>query len=186
VDAFSPSASELTCLFYLLQIHCIKNPNKEEDIDYYSMFNAPLMKIRQFEAAEDFIAFARTQGLGSPSQEGVRATMETEQAGERNITGGESSQSSGSGVVARKRGMVAIEMTDASLDISSAEATTVLQEQGLYLVMGAEKTGVDQSLLDCCTHSLEIPSLSASVNVACAFSMALTAMLIADRSAGSS
>ena len=76
--------------------------------------------------------------------------------------------------------MVAVEMTETSLDIGSEEALSVLREPGLWLVMGAEAGGVDSALLARCANAVEIPALSASINVACAFMAALTAMVIAD------
>jgi tRNA G18 (ribose-2'-O)-methylase SpoU len=142
------------------------------------MFNAPLIKIRQFNSVQEFIAFAHVQGLSMPGEESAENTCIFKTDGTADINTAE-----GGSELVGKRGMVAVEMTDASLDISSSEALAVLQKQALYLVMGAESGGVDQALLDCCSYALEIPSLSASVNVSCATSMALTAMLIADRSA---
>jgi hypothetical protein len=47
--------------------------------------------------------------------------------------------------------------------------------------MGAEDLGTPPQVLARCSTVLEIPSLSASINVACAFASTLAVMQLADR-----
>ena len=80
------------------------------------------------------------------------------------------------------RKIVATALNDRSLDVYSDQARDCLNDPLLYLMMGCESAG----LPDFVTHSdgcvsVEIPSLSASINVGCAFSIVLTCMILASR-----
>ena len=54
----------------------------------------------------------------------------------------------------------------------------------LYIAMGAEDQGLPAAFLDRCQHLVMIPCLSASVNVASAFSSVLAVMCLADAVGG--
>jgi len=82
------------------------------------------------------------------------------------------------------RNAIATALTSDSLDLYAPAAASHLSNPNIYLLLGCETTGLPGYLTDSpdCT-CLEIPSLSASVNVGCAFSIVLTVMLLAQSGA---
>lgn len=116
----------------------------DRDIDYYSVNNAPLAKIRRFETAGQFLAHVRSDpgGLG-------------------------------------KREMIATSLGPGSINAYSGRAKAALSSpEGVILLMGSEGDGLPEQLLQSSTVKLRIPSLSSSINVASAFSIILTVMLM--------
>ena len=81
------------------------------------------------------------------------------------------------------RKMVAVEITDKSLDLYSNAALECLRDPRTTIVMGAEDVGTPVEILKRCDATIEIPSMSASVNVSCAFSNVLSVVHMADRGA---
>ena len=67
---------------------------------------------------------------------------------------------------------------------AAAEQTDEAERRslGIYLLLGCETSGLPPFVTDeeSCT-SLEIPSLSASINVGCAFSVVLTCLILAQK-----
>jgi tRNA G18 (ribose-2'-O)-methylase SpoU len=118
----------------------------EKDVDYYSLMNAPLVKIHRHADPEAFLPVAAE-------------------------------------LHARQHTLVAVELTADSVDLFSPEADRALAQPGLCLVMGAEDKGTHPELLALCHHKIEIPSLSASINVVCAFMAVLTVLCASDRRA---
>ena len=45
----------LYAFMFCLQIYCIGNPNTDEEVNYYSMMNAPLISIQNFDTAGEFL-----------------------------------------------------------------------------------------------------------------------------------
>jgi len=79
------------------------------------------------------------------------------------------------------RPFVAIELGDKSINLYSKQALDVLKTVGddMYLVIGAEDCGVPSLLVSKTKYMFEIPSMSASINVSCAFMACLSTYLIA-------
>ena len=121
----------------------------DDEVNYYSMQNAPLVPVRRFASAAEFLAAVDI----ATRRQGVR------------------------------RRMVAIELGDRAVHLFSRAAAEALRERNLYVVLGAEDVGTPTAILDRCDALLEIPSLSASINVSCAFMAVLTTMQIVDHSA---
>lgn len=126
---------------------------------YYSMFNAPLVPIDCFNSVEDFLAVFRrhNNGIGGGGGTGL-ATKHT---------------------LTRSK-LVCTELTGTAVDLHSPIALAQLASQSLFLVVGSENKGVHSDILHESHMALEIPALSASVNVSMAFMGALTALRIAD------
>ena len=81
------------------------------------------------------------------------------------------------------RSMVAVELGERAVSVFSRTAMRELRQQDLFVVIGAEDVGTPATILAHCGCLLEIPSLSASINVSCAFMTVLTTMMLADRGA---
>mmetsp|Transcript_5834 Transcript_5834/g.6664 ORF Transcript_5834/g.6664 Transcript_5834/m.6664 type:complete len:247 (-) Transcript_5834:24-764(-) len=112
-----------------------------DDVNWYSLQNAPLINIDRFENVQDFLE-----------------------------------------AVPKESTMTAVELSPRSLDLYSIEARSVLKKKDSFLVLGAEDTGTPVEILERCQELIEIPSMSASINVSCAFAAVLSVMHIADRS----
>lgn len=82
-----------------------------------------------------------------------------------------------------QRRMVAVELGERAVSVFSRAAMRELRQQDLFVVIGAEDVGTPAPILARCDCLLEIPSLSASINVSCAFMTVLTTMMLADRGA---
>ena len=118
----------------------------DDELNYYSMQNAPLVPIRRFASAAEFLVAADADATAREA----------------------------------RRRMVAVELGDRAVHLFSRAAAEVLRERDLYVVLGAEDVGTPAAILERCDALLEIPSLSASINVSCAFMAVLTTMQIAD------
>ena len=115
-------------------------------------------------------------------------------------------------MVPNKAALVCVELTGTATSLHSWTALELLKTQSMFLVVGSENKGVHSSILrvssshttqciinispshtlgrlsylvrvQVATASLEIPALSASINVGMAFMSALTAMQLADATA---
>jgi len=111
---------------------------KDDDVNYYSLMNAPLLPIKRFPSVSDFL--------------------------EENANCG--------------RIFLATALSDKAMNIYGAAAREYLCVQESFVLLGEENCGLPESLLslEVC-HHLRIPSLSASINVSCAFSVVLTCMI---------
>jgi len=78
------------------------------------------------------------------------------------------------------RSLIATALNDRSIDCY--DAGQFLRNPNIYLLLGCETSGLPPFVTDeeSCT-SLEIPSLSASINVGCAFSVVLTCLILAQK-----
>ena len=113
----------------------------EEEMNYYSLQNAPLVDVQRLSSIDAFLAER-----------------------EREYS---------------QRDMVAVEIHPAALSLHSREAMQSLASPNAVVVIGAEDCGVPDVILDACTSIVEIPSMSASINVSCAFMAVLTVMNLA-------
>jgi tRNA G18 (ribose-2'-O)-methylase SpoU len=118
----------------------VNNRVTKTDVDYYSMQNAPLIKITRMKSVDEFLE--RAEGDG--------------------------------------RGMVATALTASSLDVYGREAAEFLKRDDMYLLLGCETSGLEERVMERCV-CVEIPSLSASINVGCACSIVITCMILAKR-----
>ena len=77
-----------------------------------------------------------------------------------------------------ERVMVATALADNAINVYSAKAAELLRQPLIYLLLGTEADGLPPRLLSL-TQPVQIPSMSASINVGCAFAIVLTVMILA-------
>ena len=118
-----------------------KSSVSEEEINYYSLQNAPLIDIQRVSSVPEFVLEAKENYA--------------------------------------QRHMVAVELHPRAKSLYTREAIHELRDPALVLVVGAEDGGIPNILLDMCQTIVEIPSLSASINVSCAFMAVLSVMNVA-------
>ena len=74
------------------------------------------------------------------------------------------------------RKLVCVNMNEKSLNVYNKEVHTVLKNDNLYIIMGAEDNGIPEVIQNKCNSHIEIPQLSSSINVSSAFMVILTVM----------
>ena len=115
----------------------------DEDIDYYSLYNAPLIGgVMNFKSPDLFLKS-----------------------------------------VPKSRPLVAVEISSNSVNMYSQRGLDALASANACIVMGAEDVGVPPKILERCKATIEMPSMSASVNVSCAFASVLSSICFADKGA---
>jgi len=125
----------------------------DKDISYYSMWNAPLIEIRRFQTVDQFLK-AADEDSGNYSN-CCRAT-------------------------------VCLDTGRESFSLYSKDAIGLFQSHAgkvMYLVIGAEDTGIPQTIIDCATALVEIPAMSASINVSSAFTACLSTFVLCNSGA---
>jgi len=127
------------------------------EVDYYSIFNAPLVPFLRFASVSLFLRHALPE-LAPVERKEDREGQEME--------GGRGG-----------RKMVAVESTPDALCLYGAAARAHLASPDLYVVVGSEAFGLPRELLQRSHAVVRIPSLSASINVSCALMAVLTVML---------
>mmetsp|Transcript_17647 Transcript_17647/g.24899 ORF Transcript_17647/g.24899 Transcript_17647/m.24899 type:complete len:417 (+) Transcript_17647:180-1430(+) len=135
----------------------------DKEISYYSMWNAPLIEMKKFATVDEFLIHVDEENLTRIHNCCARSMNCDNQE------------------KPKPRGIVCLDLGPRSTNLYSKEALELFQSdvgKNMYLVIGAEDTGCPTKIVERANALIEIPAMSASINVSCAFMACLSVYML--------